>query len=292
MKHTSALLLLSSSLCSGALEYPNDLAQWVVTCPPERWDDRWWVAACDHEHEWFVFLRAGVPSARLASVKDPAPSPLPFAIEENFQEGLAGRRLNVKADDGWIVSFNRGEFGATLWWFSPDGTRRDKISSMEWINSFLFTDTGLLALEGISHGFGSNGRIIRLSPGVDGRWHSKTLVPLNEEPHVAVKDVDGSLIVATHNRLVRVHPASKKVEVLLRDVFWSGLYPNSMVLTPQGTVYLGMRHGVAKVEQRDRTYRVEWLLPIREFDRMIRIPETVARKGSSSRVFASALLSL
>jgi hypothetical protein len=86
-----------------------------------------------------------------------------------------------------------------------------------------------------------------------------------------VWDRDGTLIVATQFRLVRVHPATKKVDVLIGDAFWAGLRPNSLIVS-QGAIFIGMRHGVAKVEKQGRAYQVKWLLPVPDFDRMIRIP--------------------
>ncbi len=54
--------------------------------------------------------------------------------------------------------------------------------------------------------------------------------------------------------------------MLLDKVFWGGLYPNSMVITPEGTTYLGMRHGVAKIEiEKGGSRRVHWLLPNKAF---------------------------
>jgi hypothetical protein len=115
----AAIILMSSGTYSGALVYPNDLAKWVVVETPdpprltssfELSDARLAAACADPDHEWRVFLRAGRPSARLKSEKDPVPPPLPFEIKKGTAaEGLLGDRLNVKVDDGWIVSFNAGE---------------------------------------------------------------------------------------------------------------------------------------------------------------------------------------
>lgn len=264
-----AALLLASGLGLGAAEYPSDLAKWVVTEPPKKNDERWLAANWDAGHHWLVDLQAGLPSARPASEKGPAPPTLPFAIERGTAaQGLAGRRLPLKVDDGWLIAFNAGEWGGWLWWFSPDGTRRYKIASDCWINGFHPTDAGLLAVEGISHGVTSRGGVVRLSRKADGRWHSEAFVALDEEARCAAKDADGTLIVATWERLLRVHLATRKVDVLLRDAFWAGLYPDSMAVTPAGTIYLGMRHGVARVEKRGGAYRVDWLLPSPDFDRI------------------------
>ncbi len=273
-----AAIFLASGAGSGALESPNDLAKWVVTKPPVEGDARWKAAAFDPEHTWVVSLQNGLPSARLKSRDEPVPAPLPFTIHARIdEEGLDGRRLSVKVDDGWILAFNEGEWGGWLWWFSPDGKRHYKIASRCWVNGFVETDAGLLMVGGLSHlGDDERGGITRLSrKKEDGRWHREGFVTLGEEAELAVKDGDGTLIVATPRRLLRIHPTTRKVDVLVGDGFWNCLYPTSMVLTTQGAVYLGMRHGVAKVERRGGAYRVEWLLPTEDFDRMTKLPEGV-----------------
>jgi hypothetical protein len=265
-----AATLLMAGTCCGADEFPEDLAKWVVTAPPkEKDDDRWRVANWDITHHWVVSLRAGVPSAKLGGERrEQAPSPLPFAIEKGTDaEGLAGRRISVKVDDGWIVGFNAGEWGGWLWWFSPDGSRRYKIASDCWVNEFVATDAGLLVVEGLAHMGVNRGGIVRLTRKDDGRWHSEAFVALNEKASCVAKDADGTLLVATWRRLLRVNLTTKKVDVLVAGAFWGGLYPTSMVVTPRGTTYLGMRHGVAKVEKQGGTYRVDWLLPTADFDK-------------------------
>ena len=64
---------------------------------------------------------------------------------------------------------------------------------------------------------------------------------------------DGTLTVATDDRLLRVHLDTRKIDVLLANAFWGGLYPNLIVVGPSGAVYLGMRHGVAEVERVDKS---------------------------------------
>jgi hypothetical protein len=250
----------------GQEDFPTDLGKWVTLDPPGPSSDEWLVANNDFKHEWVVTLRDGRPVAHLRGKETPAP--LPFEIAPGTaREGLSGWRYSIKVSDGWIVAFNAGEFGAGLWWFSPDGKKRDKISEA-WINDFIETKSGLLALEGIAHGVGSEGQILQLIRSPTGRWRAEVFVNLKHAPDVGVKQTDGSLIVATTHRLLRVVPADKKVEVVLDDAFWGGLYPNSIAVTQDGTIYLGMSHGIAKLERKSGKSKVTWLLPNQRFANM------------------------
>jgi hypothetical protein len=260
-----AAMLIPAVANDDPVEFPDDLEKWIAGAPPETGSDAWWVANHDTTHEWVVSLRDGRPRARLASRTVERTVPLPFEIERGAAaDGLAGKRRSAKVADGFIVAFNAGEFGAGLWWFSPDGKKRYKIAEA-WVKDFFSTEVGLLALEGLAHGGESRGRIIRLVQDQGGRWRSEDLIDLKHAPEVAVKRADGSLLVATTDRLLKVVPSDKTVEVLHKDAFWGGLYPSSLVFTPSDTIYLGMRHGVAKLEKKRGEYKLVWLLPNKEF---------------------------
>jgi hypothetical protein len=275
-----AVLLVPAGVSAGLIDYPADLAVWVVAQPPRIGDEgRWLAANNDTAHQWVVFLRGDRPSVRLRvdnrgkgspyPERQEAYPPMPFSIQQgSMAEGLAGEWFSVQVSDGWVIGFNKGEWGGALWWFSPDGKKRYKISGDQ-VVGFFKTDAGLLALEeGISYGTTSRGRIIRLTRDGDGRWHSEPFVDLEGVPQTAVMGADGTLTVATHDRLLRVHVGTRKLDVLLRDAFWGGLYPRSMMVAPSGTVYLGMRHGVARVDKTGTAYEAFWLLPNAEFDRV------------------------
>lgn len=259
-----ATMLISQALNPRPIDFPTDLGKWISLEPPKKDSDRW--SAANHsEYEWIVTLRDGRPHADLGDRGRRTPEPLPFEIEKGpAKDGLSGSRFSAKVSDGWIIAFNAGEFGAGLWWFSPDGTERYKIAEA-WVKGFLPTQDGLLAIEGLAHLSSSRGRVIRLVRDPKGRWRAEDVVNLKHAPEVAAKGADGELIVATTDRLLKVIPAEKRIEVLVDHAFWGGLYPRSILLTPDGKIYLGMRHGVALIEKKDDTYKTSWLLPNKAF---------------------------
>ena len=242
----------------------KDLAKWVATDPPKPDSDRWRTANSS-SREWSVTLREGRPFAQFHNPRVDDSAKLPFTIERAMAaDGLAGDIYATKVGDGWIVGFNAGEFGAGLWWFSPDGKQRYKISQDQ-VCAFLETDRGLLALEGLAHLGLSRGQLIRISPGENGKWKSEPLADLKDEPGAATRDMDGSLLVVTYERLLRVRP-DNRVDVLIDKAFWAGLYPNSIVVDASGTVYIGMRFGVAKLTSASDKWIVAWLVPNKAAD--------------------------
>lgn len=246
------------------VDFPNDLMRWYETDPPELGSTEWSTANRD-VHEWEVTAGEQGVRVKLVSGTDGRSSILPFKIKPGGPtDGMIGRRTAVKVEDGWLVGFDAGEFGRALWWFSPDGKKRYKISEIQVI-CFFSVEKDVLAVEGLAHMSHNHGKVDRIFRGANGRWQGETFVDLGHAPQVSVRDADGSIIVVTTNRLLRIFPASKKVEVMLDRMFWGGLYPNSMAITPKGTIYVGMRRGVAKIEKKGSALGVRWLMPSKEY---------------------------
>ncbi len=254
-------MLVSASSEIEAGDHSYDLAKWVVTDPPAHGSRRW-VEAHGAQAHWVVTLRDGQPRTHFRTDKDRKPAPLPFTIGNGkAADGLAGRRVSARVADGWIVGFDAGEFGGGLWWFSPDGSKRTRLLADARIKGLIPTGSGLLALEGLAHMNTNEGRLLRLEPRQEGAWSSEVIANLGHAPEAYATAEDGSLIVATTDRLLRVEPLTGKIEVMVNDAFWEGLHPNSMVIDAQGTIYLGMRHGVARIgTEKAGLERVRWLL--------------------------------
>jgi hypothetical protein len=230
---------------------PEDLSKWVEMSVEQNAD--YWQRANWSSDEWVVYLREGRPSVRAQKRSEDDRGKLPFAVAKGF------RNVQVaKVADGWIVASNYGEFGAELWWFSPEGKSRYQISR-EHVRGFLQSDRELFALEGLSHKGIDQGQVLRIVRGSNGKWRSERVVDLGIAPGAGTRDKDGSLIIVTNQRLVRVR-VGQPVEALLDNVFWEALYPNSIVIDGSGTVYIGMRKGVAKATLKG-TKTLTWLVP-------------------------------
>lgn len=266
----SLYILATCVLCAVQGDgFPHDLDRWYETQPPAKNTDAWYAANNDTKHEWVVEIgntETSTPTVNLRDNKHAVSAQPAFKIESgSTKQRFDGDRIAAKVSDGWVVSFDAGEFGSALWWFSPDGQTRHQISRSNAIAFIHDKKLGLLAIERVTVRGVSQGSLSSIRRGQNGQWQSKMIVSFGDEPLVSSKLVDGSLIVATSQRLIKITPSSKKVETLLRDAFWSGLYPNSLVVAPSASIFMGMRHGVAKFEKKDTHYTVSWLMPDKEF---------------------------
>lgn len=205
---------------------------------------------------WEVFVEDGRVKVRpYADVRDEKRT-LPFPLPEGrAEDGLAGVVRAARVSDGWIVGFDGGEFGAGLWWFSPEGSRREWISGDQ-VQRFVWFGERLFALEGLD--YVSRGGIIELRQTANGKWTSIRIADLGGEPRAAALDADESFVVVMADRLVRVDP-SGAITDLLSSAFWGKLSPNSVVMDKKGRIYIGMYGGIAKVTRSGATYKVKWL---------------------------------
>jgi hypothetical protein len=255
-------------------EYPREVARWQeVTIPPKT--DRaervlWDYAANYSDLEWRVFADGERMCAELRKARvRPRESP-PFTPAVGQFRG-AWRYAAV--DDGWLVAFNTGEFGAALYWFSKDGTRNYKISDDQVVD-FLSLSDGLYAIEGLQYVHtGSLIRIARPQPGAD--WQAIAVRKLPSAPEAVSVRREGTMLITLSDALVSVGD-DREIRTLLSDAPWSGiLYPNSSVLSSdERKLYIGMRQFVGEFNLTTRKLRL--LVPSRAF--LNKLPKDLERQ--------------
>jgi hypothetical protein len=201
-----SLFLLVVGVRAAASEYASDVTTWLeVQVPREGWNsDRaaWGFAANYSKLSWRVFLDGPTPNAKLINhPNDDVSDPAPFdASADNFRGASRFR----KVDDGWLVAFNHGEFGAALYWFDRSGEHHYKISDDQVVAFFSLPD-GIYAIEGLAHMGASCGSVIRVvRPTRDAHWHVDRVVRLPYAPSTVVVRRDGSIVIALTDSLVSV----------------------------------------------------------------------------------------
>jgi hypothetical protein len=244
------LLLMTSASQAAPPEYSPDLTTWreVKVPPVGRNAERvvWNYAANYSPLSWRVYLDNGRPNAELIASRDDVLSDRPPF--EATADGWSGAKRFAAVDDGWLVGFNYGEFGAALYWFGPDGQRHYKISDHQIVAFFSRAD-GVYAIEGLSHLVMSCGSIIRITrPTSAAHWQARRFVKLPSAPETIAARRDGTLLVTLNDSLVSVGPRAR-VNTLIPDAPWRGLDPSSSVLSPdERRLYVGMGQFVGEVD--------------------------------------------
>jgi hypothetical protein len=237
----------------------NNVSQWQAVPPPNPGSEAWRCA--NWSSAWDVRFNQDTIVAGLKDNIVPWTLPFPRPQLDRSDDGV---HHSIQVSDGWIVGFNGGEFGCSLWWFAPDGKQRYKISKDQ-VVGFIRIENEIFGIEGLAHMGTNRGRVIRLvKSDKSKRWQSSELTKLHEAPSVVLSYTNNSMLIVTESGLAVVS-TNGEVATLLNAVFWGGLYPNSAVLDSSGFLFIGMNQGVAKVSSLEQNPKVEWLVPSKAF---------------------------
>jgi hypothetical protein len=259
-----ALSLSASAPYAAAPEYSQDILRWQeIHIPPDgnNSDRAAWESSANYAAiSWRVYLESGKPRAKLIEdSNDDSSDQAPFDAKADEFRG-ASRFKQV--DDGWLVGFNHGEFGAALYWFDPSGKHYYKISNHQVVAFFNLPD-GIYAIEGLAHMGISCGSVIQVTrPMTGGRWQAVRVVRLPFAPQSISVRRDGVMLIVLTASLVSVDK-DHQVRTLIAEAPWETLYPASSILSPEDRLYIGMRQFVGEVDLKTNNLRM--LLPSTTF---------------------------
>ncbi len=207
--------------------------------------------AFDSKDEWHVILINDILSIEPDDYRYYYDS-LPFEIKEtDAVDGLSGARKTIEVNNGWIVSYDAGEFGGGLWWFSSDGLKKKHLA-YEKVTAFFKTYLGLIGI--------GRKNILLLNQDINQEWFSENFLSFRgSETCPAVAETDSTILIVKNLSLIRVY-LSKKYEIIHRNITWGGLYPNSIVIKSNGEIYIGMRHAVSCLYPSEEGYTEKWLV--------------------------------
>jgi hypothetical protein len=265
-KKLGLLMLFATAATLFAQE--RDVSKWIeIPCPKDAQSTEgvlWHYRANYSKHEWRVFHDGQKVYAALTTQTNLTAREGPMFKPEaqEFRHVAA----TLKIADGWLVGFNDGEWGGALYWFSPDGTAKYKISKYQIID-FVQNSSGIYAI--VNWGFMcftnlSDGLIISISQSSNQvPWEVAIVCRLPQAPGAIVQHADGNWLVALSDSFVSVTPDGK-IRTIVKAGRWDALWPNSVVLSDDAkTAYIGMRQFVAKITLKNG--RVSFLVPDRSY---------------------------
>ena len=182
---------------------------------------------------------------------------IPFEIKpltEREKDELTGDISFIKVDNGYLISFWRGEFGGNLYWFDNVGEKRKSIARAM-ITQFIKRDDKIYAIAGLAHMGISNGGIIEIRKENE-NWKLFHYVNLNDAPYAVDMDKSKSFVVITSNHLYSID-TNKQIDTLITKGFWELLYPTSLTIE-KNIVFVGMRQGIFKFNLATR--KEQWLM--------------------------------
>lgn len=252
------LVLLLTWLAANSRDYDPDVTKWIeVQRPIESGEHEIWFYAANRSHMiWMLARRGDDVCAHLFGWREILKrvlAPPPFVPRAGQFSG--GRAFHV--NDGWLVGFNEGEFGAALYWFSNDGGKKYKISDDQ-IVDFMATPTGIIAIQGLAHMGMSDGSVVELAKNPDtGRWVSSERRSLPQAPESFVRSKDGRLFLALSDSLAFLTP-DNQLEVLVKSTDW--VRPDTIVTSAdESKIYIGTLQYVCAYDMQTKSFR--YLIP-------------------------------
>jgi hypothetical protein len=177
-----------------------------------------------------------------------------------YQQGMTKLRSATRLNGEWLLAYDGGELGGGLWLTNEDGSEAKRIFNSD-VQAVVALEKGVLILSGLDHlGDDVGGALVYSSP----RSMNMTLqetIKLDGAPSAFAQEIDGSVVFVTTHSLCRF---TKTGELKILHTFprWiAQQYPNSMAITADGSIYVGMRMFVLKLTDRGGEYSEEWLLP-------------------------------
>jgi len=149
----------------------------------------------------------------------------------------------LNLNNGILRGLDYGEWGGKLL-FIPEDRSKAEIEIKNGNVKFVFRlNDKIYFIEGLAHLSISQGALYELEIKNE-TYKYKKIVAFDDAPE-AMTIFENQLFIATHNGFYVIENSNKKQ--LFTDMFWSGLYPNSIAVLDFKNVYLGMRGGIAKL---------------------------------------------
>lgn len=221
-KNTFHLLfgLFSIFICSAQnkIEIPKEFKK---TTPPKVWSDKWY--ALNNSKNAF---KVEIKNAKLSVEKTKYVSECELKIENGTLKGTDG-----------------GEFGGKLI-FIPDDKTKSEVKISRGNIKFIFRlKDKIYFITSILHMTLNMGAISELTV-KEGVFSTKTIIEFDNAPQAYTIYRDKLFIASDKNFYVI---KDLKKQILFKDLFWEGLYPNSIAVFNNENVFVGLRSGIVKL---------------------------------------------
>lgn len=149
----------------------------------------------------------------------------------------------LKISNGKLLGINHGEFGGKLT-FVPDDKSQKEIEIKNGNVKFIFMfHNKIYFIEGLTHGF-SEGNLYQLNFS-DNKFTYNKILHFEDAPQ-AFTIYNDKLLIASYENFYIVEDFKK--QLIFKETFWGGLYPNSIAIINENNVYLGIRSGIVKLD--------------------------------------------
>jgi len=159
-------------------------------------------------------------------------------------------------NDGWLVGFNHGEFGGSLWFLSPDGSKSKQILSENVTKIAKIFGRVFVFTNAASQGLGfRGGAIYEIADGGEIKNH----LDFETSPQAFFQESSSSVLIVGDSGVYRMSSNMTEEQIFKRDL--NGFAPNSIAVAKDQTIYIGMHFFVLRLIQNQKSYKEQWLVP-------------------------------
>lgn len=178
--------------------------------------------------------------------------PLPFSFRP---AGSSGARRVMRLQGGWLVGFSHGEFGGSLWFVDSTGNKStqlldDNVSKIARLlgHVYVFTNT-------LGKGF-SGGEIVEV--GENGTIENRA--DFEGAPIEFTQETNDSFLMVGNGGVFRVSSSLNTQQQLGKTELFL-FAPNSMAISPDKTIFVGLKFFALRLIPTENSYKEQWLVP-------------------------------
>lgn len=149
----------------------------------------------------------------------------------------------VQLPNGKLVCADHGEWGGSLSFVPADTTQQVKEIKKGNIKDVFKLGNEFYILEGLAHLGIRRGALYKLE--IKDQEFSYTKLFDFEDAPEAYTVYNNKILIAAHDSFFIVQDSQKNQ--ILKDAFWSSLYPNSIAAFDDQNIFIGIRGGIVKL---------------------------------------------
>jgi hypothetical protein len=158
-------------------------------------------------------------------------------------------------ESGWLVGFNHGEFGGSLWFVDSKGDHSIRLLDENATKLMRMFGHAYVFTNADGQGFGG-GAIYQVSEG--GKIESKA--DFADAPVAFAPETGNSFLVVGRGSVYRVSlDLNSQLQLSKTDL--SRFSPNSLTIGADESIYVGLKFFVLRLLPAGITYREQWLVP-------------------------------
>ncbi len=172
----------------------------------------------------------------------------------------AGLRDAMHFQNSWLIAYDAGEWGGGLWLTNEDGSEAKRIVKHN-IRALVRVEDSILVLSGLSHTTMDFGNAFIFSEPDGLNISLRRTVKLDSVPSGHAMAPDGTVLFVSDRGLNSITKSGDLQQLVKLPKWTSQLYPNSIAISADRSVFIGMRMFVLRLTSNSGGYSQEWLLP-------------------------------